>query len=187
MEPLFSTVRRQQFRNYFQPTRIVLGLFADREQVVNPITLCFSMYCSYKPPMMSFAVHRASHSHELLTTAEECVLAVPGEALADAVMFCGTRSRKEGIDKFRACNFRAAESERVTVPGISQAIANVELRLVAKIATGDHLTAFGRVLRFAVDEQSNERPLISVGTRTRGYDVLARHGIHRIAVVKGEE
>jgi len=179
----FSDLRRQQFRRFFQPSRIVIGVFHDdsRERL-NPITLCFDMYCSYKPTMMAFAIHRRAYSYSLLESATECVLSVPGEQLAEQAMYCGTRSATT-VHKFEKCGFTPARSKRVSVPGIAEAIANVELRIVNKQHTGDHLTAFGQVLRFGVNERSAECCLLSVGPNTAGYRVLARQGIHRIAVI----
>jgi flavin reductase (DIM6/NTAB) family NADH-FMN oxidoreductase RutF len=179
----FCGLKRQQFREYFQPSRILLAVIRDNERGrFNIITLCFSMYCSYKPAMMAFAVHKRAHSHGLLQDALDCVLAVPGESLAEQAMLCGIDSGR-AIDKFRVCGLTRVESARATTPGILEAIANVELALVEKIRTGDHLTVIGRVLQFGVQKHSRERCLVSVGPRTEGYRVLRRRGIHRIAVV----
>jgi flavin reductase (DIM6/NTAB) family NADH-FMN oxidoreductase RutF len=181
--PLFSALSRQQFRKVFQPSRIVLCVLpAETASGVNVITLCFDMYCSYKPPMMAFAIQKGAYSYKLLETASECVLAVPGETMAAQAMYCGTKSGSK-VDKVAECGLRLIPSERVSVPGLASAIANVEVRIISKVETGDHLTAFGEVLRFGVNEQSNERCLLSVGPDTDGYSVLAQEGIHRIAVV----
>jgi flavin reductase (DIM6/NTAB) family NADH-FMN oxidoreductase RutF len=181
--PEFSSLRRQQFREVFQPSRIVLGVLSDAERGgINAITLCFNMYCSYKPPMMAFAIHERAYSYQLLENADSCVLAVPGEALADQVLYCGINSGSKA-EKIRACGFTLTPSKHVDVPGIAQAIANIELRILAKIQTGDHLTVTGQVLRFGVNKGNSERCLVSVGPRTKGFQVLRRRGIHRIAVV----
>jgi flavin reductase (DIM6/NTAB) family NADH-FMN oxidoreductase RutF len=183
--PEFSSLKRQQFRRFFQPSRIVMALLRDHSQDGwNVITLCFDMYCSYKPAMMAFAVHRRAYSHGILQDATECVLSIPGERLAEQAMYCGTYS---GADKkkFVNCGFTPTVSSQVSVPGIAEAIANVELRLVNRVRTGDHLTVFGQVLTFGVNQANDERSLISVGPRTYGYQVLVRRGVHRIAVVDG--
>jgi flavin reductase (DIM6/NTAB) family NADH-FMN oxidoreductase RutF len=181
--PEFLDVRRQQFREFFQPSRIVLGVFHDSEQDrLNAITLCFNMYCSYKPPMMAFSIHHRAYTYGLLEKSDSCVLAVPGESLAEQAMYCGINTAADG-EKFKACGFTSVSSKHIDVPGISQALANVELSIIDKSRTGDHLTAMGRVLRFSVNRKNTERCLLSVGPRTSGYQVLRRHGVHRIAVV----
>lgn len=179
----FESVRRQSFRRVFQPSRIVLGVFLDPACMrPNVITLCFDMHCSYKPPMFAFAVWNGSHTSTLLKDATECVLAVPGEKLASSALSCGTLSGRD-VDKMSACGFTSLRSSHISVPGIRECIANVELKVVGKHQTGDHTTVFGEVLRYGVDRTNRERCLVSVGPEYAGYKVLAQKGIHRIAVV----
>ena len=180
---VFSALRRQEFRNYFQPSRVVLGVLpAATTSGVNLITLCFDMYCSYKPPMMAIAVQNINASYELIRRADEFVLAVPGETLAAEALECGVRSVRE-IDKVQHLGLALIESETVRVPGLRQAIANIELVKRESIEAGDHVVVVGEVLRFGVNTESTERPLLSVGADTRGYEVLAERGIHRLGVV----
>jgi flavin reductase (DIM6/NTAB) family NADH-FMN oxidoreductase RutF len=134
--------------------------------------------------MMAFAIQKGAYSYDLLSEAEECVLAVPGERLAQETLFCGINSGRS-VDKVKECKLSLIDSEKVKVPGLHAAIANIEMRIVNKISTGDHLTAIGQVLRFAVNKKNEERCLVSVGPHTEGYQVVAQHGIHRIGIVQG--
>src|SRR5262249_41079214 len=121
--PLFSAHSRQQFRNVFQPSRIVLCVLpAETISGVNVITLCFDMYCSYKPPMMAFAIQKGAHSYSLLEKASECVLAVPGESMAGVALYCGTKSGSK-LDKVSDCGLSLSQSDKVRVPGLATAIA----------------------------------------------------------------
>ena len=86
-------------------------------------------------------------------------------------------------DKVAALGLDLCTSEKVRVPGLKKAIANIELRKYSSIETGDHVLIVGEVLRFGVNTKSRERPLLSVGPDTRGYQVLQEKGIHRIAAV----
>jgi flavin reductase (DIM6/NTAB) family NADH-FMN oxidoreductase RutF len=131
--------------------------------------------------MMAFAIQRGSLSFSLLDTAKTCVLAIPGEHLADAAMFCGTKSGSD-VNKVEACGLQLIDSATIDVPGLAMAIANVECKIINVIPTGDHRTVVVEVLRFAVNVDSKQRPLVSVGSNTDGYTVLIRKGIHRIAV-----
>jgi flavin reductase (DIM6/NTAB) family NADH-FMN oxidoreductase RutF len=180
----FQDLRRNQFRRYYQPTRILLGLVPGTQPSgINIITLCFTMTCSYRPPMMAFSVRRHTLSYELLSRASECVLAVPGEALVEQTLFCGTRSGRE-VDKAKECAFTFGQGKRVQVPILLEAIANLEMTIEHRIDSGDHLTVLGIVKRFATNPRNGERNLLSVGPDSRGYTVLAKHGIHRIGVVE---
>jgi flavin reductase (DIM6/NTAB) family NADH-FMN oxidoreductase RutF len=132
--------------------------------------------------MMAIAVHNINKSWDLIRETDEYVLAVPGESMADVTLQCGVVSVKDQ-DKVKVLNMELCPSETVRVPGLKHAIANVELKKIAMIDTGDHSLVVGEVLRFAVNTSCTERPLISVGPDTRGYQVVAHEGIHRIAVV----
>jgi flavin reductase (DIM6/NTAB) family NADH-FMN oxidoreductase RutF len=183
----FQSMRRQQFRRYFQPSRVLLGIFpAPTESKVNVITLCFSMYCSYRPPMLAVAINDRSATYELMQTVEEYVLSVPGPTLLDASMFCGLESMRE-VDKVKELSLELVDSEIVAVPGLLRAVANVELRKAGVLKTGDHLIMVGEVCRFAVNTTINELPLLSIGPYTDGYTLLRKKGIHRLGVVNTNE
>lgn len=178
----FQKASRQRFRHYFQPSRVIIGILpAATPSGFNPITLCFHMYCSYKPPMMAFAIQSGSLSHELVKKSSEVSLAVPGESLAEEALFCGVNSGRD-IDKLSHLNLSLHESYTIAVPSLNEAIANVEASIVRLVETGDHITAIVEVKHFSVDATSVERPLLSVGPRTAGYRVLAHQGIHRLGV-----
>jgi flavin reductase (DIM6/NTAB) family NADH-FMN oxidoreductase RutF len=182
----FRDFRRQQFRRYYQPTRILMGLVDSKQPEItttNVITLCFSMTCSYKPALMAVSIQRQNYSFDLFHAAPEFVLAVPGESLAHEALFCGIKSGRDH-DKIRECGLQLSASESVRVPGLLAAIANIELRVKSRIETGDHLTVIGEVRRYAVNLANRERNLLSVGPSHSGYEVLAAKGIHRIGVVK---
>lgn len=184
MFDMFQSVKRQEFRDYFQPTRITIGVIMDNNHNrYNLITLCFSMYCSYKPNMIAFSVQRSNYTYKLLDDIESCVLSVPSESLAEQTLYCGDISGSER-DKIKDCGFTLTQSRYIETPGLLEAKSNIELKVVNKIITGDHMTIFGEVMSFNINKMNEERNLISVGSDHKGYEVLAQKGIHRIAVVE---
>jgi flavin reductase (DIM6/NTAB) family NADH-FMN oxidoreductase RutF len=184
MDVSFETLRRQQFRRYFQPSRILLGVVpAPTESSVNVITLSFSMHCSYQPPMLAIAINDKSSTFELIKQTSEYVLAVPGPTLLDASMYCGVVSMRQH-DKVKALALELTGSATISVPGLKAAIANVEMRKTAEIKAGDHLVVIGEALRFAVNKDAGALPLLSVGPYTDGYEVLRKKGIHRLGTVR---
>jgi flavin reductase (DIM6/NTAB) family NADH-FMN oxidoreductase RutF len=184
MSGQFQTLRRQQFRRYFQPSRILLCLMpAPTPSGVNIITLSFNMHCSYHPPMLAIAINDRAASFELIQKTNEYVLSVPGESLTQAALHCGVESMKDG-DKVAALRLQLAKSKTVAVPGLQAAIANVELKKHAEIQSGDHLLVVGEVTRYAVNTGLQERPLLSVGPFTDGYEVHMKKGLHRLGTVK---
>jgi flavin reductase (DIM6/NTAB) family NADH-FMN oxidoreductase RutF len=131
---------------------------------------------------MSFAIQRINYSYELFADASEFVLAVPGESLAAEAMVCGALSGRHD-DKVDRCGLRLVHSAEVSVPGLAEAIANIELVGVGWQPVGDHAIVTGEVRRFAVNTRRAERPLLSIGPDTSGFELLAHQGIHRIGVV----
>jgi flavin reductase (DIM6/NTAB) family NADH-FMN oxidoreductase RutF len=187
-DPLFTDLSRQKFRDYFQPSRIVLCVLPARgtESGFNVITLSFNMHCSYKPSMMAIAVQDVNQSYDLIRSSSEFVLAVPGESMAQAAMACGVKSVKS-VDKVKELGLELIAGQKIAVPGLLRAIANVEMRKRAEIESGDHVLVVGEVLRFAVNRENRERPLLSIGRNASGFDVLSREGMHRLAVVSGTQ
>ena len=153
------------------------------ESGVNVVTLSFNMHCSYKPSMMAIAVQDVNESHSLIRAANEFVLAVPGVHMAKEAMACGRKSVRR-VDKVKVLGLELLPSRKIAVPGLLRAIANIELGKRAEIESGDHVLVVGEVLRFAVNKENRERPLLSIGRNTNGYQVLSHEGMHRIAVVK---
>jgi len=180
---MFESLRRQKFRRYFQPTRIMIAMVpAPLATGVNPITLCFLTHCSYKPPMIAFAIHDVNWSYDLFRSARECVLAVPGESLAEETLQCGLKSGRH-VDKVDALGLRLCDSHEIRVPGLADCVANVETEIAQTVSTGDHLTVVARVRRYGVNRARAERTLLSVGPSHDGYELLASRGVHRIGVV----
>ena len=181
--PVFVQQRRQEFRRYFQPSRILLCVMpAPTGSGLNVITLSFSMYCSYKPPMLAVAIQDINASHEFIQKTSEYVLAVPGTSLLRETLFCGTNSARD-VDKVHELQLKLIKSERVATPGLMQAIANIEMLKEHTIKVGDHILVVGKAVSFRVNVNQSELPLLSVGPATRGYRVLAQKGIHRIGTI----
>lgn len=181
---MFESVKRQKFRDYFQPSRVSIGILKSKSTSgYNLITLCFSMYCSYKPNMIAFSVQRSNYSYKLLDNVDNCVMAIPGEKIAEQTLYCGDVSGKD-TDKIKDSGFTLIESTQIETPGLLEAKSNIELNITNKVVTGDHITVFGEVMSFNVNKNNKERNLISVGSSHEGYEVLVKKGIHRIAVIK---
>jgi flavin reductase (DIM6/NTAB) family NADH-FMN oxidoreductase RutF len=136
--------------------------------------------------MLAFSIHRRAWSFALLKNVTEMVLAVPGERLAHETLYCGVKSGRE-VDKVDECGLQLAKSKTVSCPGLSAAIANIELSVQNVVCAGDHMTVFGRVRRYAVNRHNAERNLLSIGPDHDGYTLLVSKGLHRIGVVSNRQ
>lgn len=133
--------------------------------------------------MMAVAIHNRSATYRLIAGAPEYVLSVPGADMAAEAMQCGLVSNVEE-DKVEHLGLELVNSAEVAVPGLKRAIANLEMRKRAAIETGDHLLVVGQVLRFSVNTEKSELPLLSFGPDQSGCRLLVREGIHRLGTVR---
>lgn len=180
----FTSMRRQEFRKYFQPSRILLGVMpAPTRSGLNVITLCFSMHCSYKPPMIAIAIQDVNASYEFIQRTDQYVLSVPGTSMVRETLYCGTKSANE-VDKVEELSLDLIQGDSIGVPGLNMSIANIEMVKEHSIRAGDHILVVGRAVAFRVNQDGNQLPLLSVGPETRGYRILAQNGIHRIGTVE---
>ena len=102
--------------------------------------------------------------------------------MLEETRFCGTASARD-FDKARELKLDLLTSEKVAVPSLEKAIANIEMVKEHSIKVGDHILVVGKAVNFRVSINQNELPLLSVGPDTRGYRILAQKGIHRIGTV----
>lgn len=176
------TLKRKSFREHFQPSKILLAVIPDLiNERYNIITLCFTMTCSYKPPMIAFSIEKRNHSFDLVMLASEVVMAVPGKSLAKQTMDCGFYSGRD-TDKFELCGFSHQKMPMIKTPGINEAMANIELKITNKVLTGDHVTIFCEVLGYHLNENNIEENLLAVAESSIGYEILVKKGMHRIGI-----
>jgi flavin reductase (DIM6/NTAB) family NADH-FMN oxidoreductase RutF len=149
----------------------------------NVLPLCFHTWCSYSPLLYCVAIHNTNYSSQLFRIAQEFVLAIPGEGMIDQVMYCGTHSGRDH-NKARECGIEWLSPGSIGTPGISQAMANLEVGVTSRVPAGDHILVVGEVLSMRLSRPVEERPLLAVGPASDGFEVLARSGIHTIAVLR---
>ena len=179
----FVVVPKHEFRNYFQPSRVVIGVIpAPIESGYNLITLSYNMWCSKTPIYMVIAIHKINATYDLVEQMDEYVLSVPGPKLVEETMHCGIKSMRD-TDKIIEFGVKLTKSKGVRVPGLANAIANIELTKEQVIITGDHALVIGEVKNFTFNSSNYDYPLLSIGSNTNGYRVLAQRGIHRLAIV----
>ncbi|HHQ4309165.1 flavin reductase family protein [Serratia fonticola] len=178
-------LKRKIFREFYQPSKVLLGVLPDPDgDSFNIITLCFTTTCSYKPAMLAISIEDRNYSYKLAVVASEMVLAVPGESLAEETMSCGFFSGRD-VDKFSQCGFTKEVMPNVSIPGICEAIANIEIKIVNRVVTGDHITLFGEVVGYHLNESNIERNLLAIGPNILGYELLVKKGMHRLGVIAG--
>ncbi|MCI4645317.1 MAG: flavin reductase [Hyphomonadaceae bacterium] len=183
MSEPFKSIKRQEFREYFQPSRIILAVIpSDNKSGCNITTLCFAAHSAYKPPSICFAIERRHEAHRLLQLTKKLVIAVPGPGLAHAALYCGTNSGRDN-DKAEELGLDVSLSSPAGLPMIASANSNLEACVLSQTPSGDHTLFNVGIENYLVREKNIIEPcLLSVARNHAGYRILAQQGIHRIAI-----
>lgn len=120
---------------------------------VNVMAASWVCPVSLEPPMVLVAVHPATHTYGMLTRREECVLNVPGRALAEQVHQAGMVSGAD-VDKAAQLGLTLESGHRVEVPHILECLAYLECAIVDVFQPGDHALFAGQVLGAWVEEEA---------------------------------
>jgi flavin reductase (DIM6/NTAB) family NADH-FMN oxidoreductase RutF len=110
-----------------EPGPVVL-LTTARGGRSNVMTMSWHMMVEFTPPTVACVVSSADHSFAALRSTGECVIAVPGLALAPKVVAVGNCSGRE-VDKFAAFGLTPVPARHVTPPLVAECFANLECRV----------------------------------------------------------
>ena len=106
------------------PNPVTLVCTRKPDGSANLATVSWWTYLSYHPGMIAFAMAKTSYSGELTRGGGKVVLTVPGAAIADAVMGCGTTTGRDtdkaakfgiGLQSLPDCDIQIPEHSRVAI------------------------------------------------------------------------
>jgi flavin reductase (DIM6/NTAB) family NADH-FMN oxidoreductase RutF len=89
-------------------------------------------FCWRKPVFMA-AVRDSRHTFTIIEDAADFTVSVPDGGMKDEIMYCGTKSGRDG-NKFEACGLTAAPGQKTTSPVIDVPGIHFECRIVYKSA-----------------------------------------------------
>ncbi|HHV94509.1 MAG TPA: flavin reductase family protein [Firmicutes bacterium] len=144
------------------PEQVVIAVAKDPQGKYNPITLGWTMITSHQPPMMAIAVGHNRYSKEAIETSGEFVIAFPSSSMAEAALFYGTKSGRD-TDKFKEYPIAAEPAVEVDSLLLTDAVANFECKLEAKLVTGDHMLYVGRIVASHVNADPSVKRLYTLG------------------------
>lgn len=171
----------QEFRQYCARPERVVWVVAEHDGQRSICPLGWKMNTSASPKMMAISVAPSRFTHDLIARSGEFVLAWPGEDLADATLFCGTRSGRD-VDKFKETGLTPVKGEHVKAPLIKECIANLECRLAGQMTAGDHTIFAAEILAIWVHEDPTR--LLCLIDQSSGYDFLLEKGGYRFGAVR---
>jgi len=143
------------------PEQVVIAIAKDQQGKYNPITLGWTMITSHEPPMMAIAVSQTHYSREVIEAAGEFVIAFPSSSMAEAALFYGTKSGRD-IDKFKEHPIATEPAVEIDSLLLTDAVANFECKLEAKLVTGDHMLYVGRIVASHVNDAPSVKRLYTL-------------------------
>ena len=142
----------------------------DEAGEANPMTIGWGTIGSvWGKPVWVVLVRPSRYTYGCLERTGDFTVCVPPPSLADAAMFCGTKSGRD-FDKMAECGLTALPSETIQSPGIEECALVYECKVVQKTdsdpetfdpsilagayPSGDfHRIYFGEILRAVADPE----------------------------------
>lgn len=103
----------------------------------NVFTVGWTGIINSQPPKLYVSIRPERYSHELISASRELVVNLPTSQMTRSVDLCGVRSGRD-IDKFKKCNFTAAEASNVSAPIIDECPIALECKVFDIIPLGSH-------------------------------------------------
>lgn len=94
----------------------------------NVMTQSWHTPMEFEPPLAGLVVSNRNHSFAALKATKECVLNIPTEKIARAVVGCGNLSGRKA-DKFARFGLTPAPASEVRAPLIEECYASLECRV----------------------------------------------------------
>ena len=133
------------------PDPLVLVCTQKEDGRLNMAPVSFFMYASFNPPMLAFAMGKASNSGENIRRTGKAVLAAPGVSLKEAVMAYGSANGGKA-DKLNETPIalQSVEGSDIQIPEDSR-IAFI-VSLAQTIESGDHYLYLCNIEKMVADD-----------------------------------
>ena len=119
------------------PNPVTLVCTQKPDGSTNLATVSWWTYLSFNPSMIAYAMAKTSYSGEMVRNSKKVILTIPGKALKNAVMGCGTSTGRDTdkITKF-GINMQNLPDCAIQIPENSRAAIQCTLKEYHEV--GDH-------------------------------------------------
>lgn len=108
---------------------------------------------SREPLLVGVSIAPGRTTHDLIKEEQAFVISVPSADMLSDVWTAGTKS---GPSKTAQMHVTFTPSQKIAVPGITEALANLECRVVDSPTYGDHTLYVAEVIAYTVDDDAYE-------------------------------
>lgn len=129
---------------FLRPNVPVLVVSNSPEHEPNVMAAAWWMVGGYRPFRYLLAVAQHTHTHDLIESNPEFVMAVPTTDMIDALTVAGKLSGRD-IDKLDHLDLETVPGKGVDVPLLVDAVGNVELEVMESFEYADTTYYFGDV------------------------------------------
>jgi len=126
-----------QASKFTSPNPVSIVCTQTPSGATNLATVSWWNYLSFNPGMIGFAMAQTSYSGELVRKTGKVILTVPGAALADAAMSCGSVSGRD-VDKVKEFGIELTELPDTPIRVPAQSRVAIQCSLKQTVEVGDH-------------------------------------------------
>jgi flavin reductase (DIM6/NTAB) family NADH-FMN oxidoreductase RutF len=123
----------------------------------NVMTASWVAFSSTQPPLISVFINSTHVTREYISKSREFVVNVLASKQAEASETCGTISGRQA-DKYAEAGLETRPGDKVRMPLVEGCLANLECRVVAEYAVGDHTLFVGEIV--AAHQGESWEPLV---------------------------
>lgn len=136
------------------PDPLMLVCTTKEDGSLNMAPVSFFMYSSFNPPMLAFAMGKATNSGENIRRTEKAVLAAPGISLNDAVMAFGSSNggQKDKL-KETPIALQKVDGSNIQIPEDTRVAFVVSL--AQTMESGDHYLYLCNIEKIVADESKD--------------------------------
>ena len=149
------------------PEQVVLAITKAPDGRINLMAIGWVAIVSDDPVMYMLGIDDPAYTLELIRNNKEFVIAFPSKAMAKETLYAGT-VHGHNIDKGKASGLAFSPASKVDVPILTDAVANIECKLVTEYRPGNCPLVIGEAVACHVNTDETIQRLINAGS---GYQL----------------
>lgn len=138
-------------KTFLYPTPVLIVGTYDSAGRPNAMAVAWGGICCSKPPCVSIAVRKATHTYGNLMERKAFTVSIPSEEHVVAADFFGIASGRE-VDKFAVAGLTPVRSELVDAPYVGEFPLVLECKVIHVAELGLHVQFVGEILDVKADE-----------------------------------
>lgn len=165
----FKNIKQEELHKsiiLLQPSMPFLVTTLNKDNSINIAPFSWGTPVSQYPPMMGLALLNKPQKQDSLKNIErigELVFNLIDISIAERVV-AASYEYSENVNKFVELNFKPVSSQKIKTPGITEARAHIECKVIFLKETGDHILIVSEIVAASFNpDYYSENLLIDLG------------------------